>query len=137
MRALTIVAMTIPPALVLYAYVVYPMLLRILARRTTPSEDRLTPGEWPLVSLTLPVYNEEASIAGAIMILSAYAWSQLERLDRQTFSYQILNLLGATLLTIVAVVEVQWGFILLEGTWAIISVIGLRNVVRVMRQPST
>ena len=79
---------------------------------------------------------QSASIAGAIMILSAFALIQLERLDSQTVSYQILNLLVAALLTIVAVAEVQWGFILLEGTWAIVSALGLWKVVRVTNQPS-
>ncbi|TFG61995.1 MAG: glycosyltransferase, partial [Gemmatimonadales bacterium] len=70
-RTLTILAVAIPPGLLAYAYVVYPLLLRFLARRTRPSKDHGVPSEWPFITLTLPVYNAAASISGAIESLLA------------------------------------------------------------------
>jgi hypothetical protein len=68
------------------------------------------------------------SIAGALLILVPFAGSQLGRLSPQSLAYQIMNLVGAASLTTVAVVEGQYGFILLEGVWTIMSAVGLWKV---------
>ena len=68
------------------------------------------------------------SIAGALLILLPFAGSQLGRLSPHSLAYQLMNLFGAAGLTTVAVIEVQYGFILLEGVWTIMSVIGLWKV---------
>ena len=69
------------------------------------------------------------SIAGALLILVPFAGSQLGRLSTESLPYQFMNLVGAAGLTTVAVIEVQYGFILLEGTWTVMSAIGLWKVV--------
>ena len=69
-------------------------------------------------------------MAGALLILLPFAGAQLGRLTVASVSYQVMNLLGATALTIVAVVEREYGFILLEGTWAIVSLVGLAKARR-------
>ena len=68
------------------------------------------------------------SIAGALLILLPFAGSQLGRLSPLSLAYQLMNLVGAASLTTVAVIEVQYGFILLEGIWTIMSAIGLVRV---------
>ena len=68
------------------------------------------------------------SVAGALLILLPFAGSQLGRLSPHSLAYQLMNLVGAAALTTVAVVEVQYGFILLEGIWTIMSAIGLGKV---------
>jgi hypothetical protein len=68
------------------------------------------------------------SVVGALLILLPFGASQLGRMKTSSLAYQVMNLVGAGTLTAIAVLERQYGFILLEGVWAIMSVIGLRRV---------
>jgi len=51
-----------------YAYVLYPLVLRLLAR-TVPSP--CAPTEWPAITIILPVHNEEAVIEGTLQAVLA------------------------------------------------------------------
>jgi hypothetical protein len=64
---------------------------------------------------------QAAQVVGALMILAAYTLAQFRVLDQHSYWYIVLNLVGATALAILAWHEEQWGFLLLEGVWALVS----------------
>ncbi len=73
---------------------------------------------------------QAVSVIGALAVLGAYAANQLGRVGLENLPYQVANLVGSAILTVVAVVEFQLGFVLLEGVWALVS---LRSVVKILR----
>jgi hypothetical protein len=69
--------------------------------------------------------DQVIQIAGALLILSAYAAAQFGALDQHSRAYLTLNLIGAAVLAVLAWDAAQWGFLLLEGVWALVSLWGL------------
>ena len=77
------------------------------------------------------------SVLGALAILLAYAANQLRFLGPMNLSYALLNFVGSLVLAVVAVIEVQWGFILLEVVWALVSLWGIITILRGSASPRT
>lgn len=65
------------------------------------------------------------SLLGAGLILLGFAMLQFKRWRAEQAAYLWANLLGAAALTVVAWVERQWGFLLLEVVWTAVSAWGL------------
>jgi hypothetical protein len=65
------------------------------------------------------------SVIGAVIILAAFVAGQRGWLDVHRRSYAGLNLVGSSVLAAVAVIEEQWGFLVLEGVWALVSAYSL------------
>ena len=69
--------------------------------------------------------NQVLSIIGSLLVLGAYLALQRGQLRSDARLYSALNFLGAGLMTWVAVAEWQIGFIVLEGSWALLSFPGM------------
>lgn len=66
-----------------------------------------------------------ASLLGALLQLVAFALLQLGRLPSASYPYQLANLIGSLLMTIVATLQREYGFILMEAVWCLTSAYGL------------
>ena len=74
--------------------------------------------------------DQVIQIVGALLILAGFAGAQVGRLRVDSISYLVLNLVGSAILAVLAVREDQWGFLLLEGVWAGVSLWSLSRVAR-------
>ena len=73
-------------------------------------------------------------VGGSLLILAAFATAQTGRLDVRSVPYLVLNVAGAAVLATIAAAHSSWGFLLLEGTWTIVSALSLVSVLRRSRQ---
>jgi hypothetical protein len=69
-------------------------------------------------------------VVGALFILIAYAAAQFGAMSQHSRTYLVLNLVGSLILGVLALIESLWGFLLLEGFWAAVSLWGLIQAVR-------
>lgn len=60
-------------------------------------------------------------IAGSLLVLAGFISCQLGWMEAKSKNFLILNLLGSGILSVDAFIGKQWGFLLLEGVWAAVS----------------
>ncbi len=71
------------------------------------------------------VMDQVLQIIGAIMVLSGFTLAQFRVLDQRSYTYLVLNFAGSAILAVLAYAGKEWGFLLLEGVWALVSLWGL------------
>jgi hypothetical protein len=77
--------------------------------------------------------SQAVQIAGALLILAAFALAQRGSLDQRSLAYLVPNLVGSAVLAVDAYLASEWGFVLLEGAWAIVSASALPRAVATRR----
>jgi hypothetical protein len=80
--------------------------------------------------------TQVASLAGALLILSAYVGHQLRWVDARRPFYNLANLAGAAILAWIALRPLQVGFAIMEVTWTVISVMGVARALRSRSAPA-
>jgi hypothetical protein len=71
------------------------------------------------------MFYQFVSLVGAALILIAYIALQRGLLGHEHRSFNALNFVGSALLTWIAVIDWRVGFIVLEGSWALLSIPGM------------
>ena len=74
--------------------------------------------------------DQLVQVFGSLLILAAFAAAQRGVLDQSSRTYLSLNLIGSAILAVLAAHERQWGFLLLEASWAAVSAWSLLGVTR-------
>jgi hypothetical protein len=69
--------------------------------------------------------DQIVQVAGSLLILTAFVAAQRGRLSTESRSYLVLNLAGASVLAVLAARERQYGFLLLESSWALVAALSL------------
>ncbi len=69
-------------------------------------------------------------VLGSLLILAGFVAAQRGRLSPTSRTYLVLNLVGSAVLAVDALRGHQWGFLLLEGVWAVVSAVGLVALLR-------
>jgi hypothetical protein len=67
------------------------------------------------------VFLDATQIIGSLLILGGFVAALMGHLDQASYPYLIANAVGSAILTATAVPGLEWGFILLEGVWALVS----------------
>jgi hypothetical protein len=71
-------------------------------------------------------------ILGSLLVLAAFVANQRGVLTTTSRPYLLLNLAGSAILGVLAALGHQWGFLLLEGSWAAVTAWSLGREVGVL-----
>ena len=81
--------------------------------------------------------DQAVQVFGSLLVLAAFIAAQVGTTSTKSRIYLALNLAGSTVLTIMATVELQLGFLLLEGCWAAVSGWGIVRTYRAVMRPAS
>jgi len=70
------------------------------------------------------------SFIGMLFVVVAYLLLQMDKLDRKSMSFQVLNLIGAILLLISLFVHFNLGSFIIEVFWIGITLYGIYKIIK-------
>ena len=78
-------------------------------------------------------WTDIVGVVGVLLILAAYAAGIVGRLHPQQALSLLANLIGASLILLSLSVDFNLSAVLMEGSWALVSLIGLARLLFVRR----
>ena len=86
-------------------------------------------GHYP--SVVIPEWFQHViGTGGALLVLLAYYLVSTSRVSSSSIAFQLINLVGAGLLTTYALILQGWSLVFLNGVWALVATIALARIVR-------
>ncbi len=74
--------------------------------------------------------DQVVQLVAALLVLGAFCANQWRGLPTDSVSFLLLNAVGTAVLAVLAAMGSNWGFLLLEGVWALVSTASLIRVLR-------
>lgn len=75
-------------------------------------------------------FAEVLGTVGVSMILVGFSLNLFGLMQRRSYKYVLLNLVGGGLACTASVLIEFFPFIILEGTWTVVALVGLLNLIR-------
>ena len=75
-------------------------------------------------------FAEVLGTVGVSMILVGFSLNLFGLMQRRSYKYVVLNLVGGALACTASILIEFFPFIILEGTWTVVAVVGLVNLLR-------
>ncbi len=79
--------------------------------------------------------EQALQLLGGAAVLAAFALVRVGRMGGSSWPYLWLNLTGGALLAVLAALGGDLGFLMLEGSWAIVSAVGVVQKARLDTRP--
>ena len=76
-------------------------------------------------------YNDIVGTVGVGLILMAYFLSTAKLMETNGKSYYVMNVIGAALACYASFLINYWPFVILEGTWTLVSIYGLMKAMKI------
>jgi hypothetical protein len=76
-------------------------------------------------------YNDIIGTVGVGLILLAYFLNTTSLVKKEGRTYYVMNIVGAALACYASYLIPYWPFVILEGTWTLVSIYGLMKVMRI------
>jgi len=76
-------------------------------------------------------YNDIIGTVGVGLILMAFFLGTAKLVDNHGKSYFVLNVIGASLACYASFLINYWPFVILEGTWTLVSIYGLMKAMKI------
>jgi hypothetical protein len=76
-------------------------------------------------------YNDIIGTVGVGLILMAYFLSTAKLMESNGKSYYVMNVIGAALACYASFLIIYWPFVILEGTWTLVSIYGLMKAMKI------
>lgn len=76
-------------------------------------------------------YNDLVGTIGVAIVLLAYFLNTMGMIPRNGMLFYVMNIIGAALACYASLLIDYWPFVILEGTWTLVSIYGMMRAMKI------